>query len=185
MYLIFRSKDEWSWAGNENWIRRKENLLSIVGRVTAMALSNRGCFEIRGILGTKLVFTQIATSVVVMSWDFQRCTMSCLFAGTRGRPGRAWSTPASFARSPPRPGCVFWFHLSSYQVCRWLRDLRSLAPIHSRRCCCLPTDASFMLSLLTNLAGYRPWERGWRERCSRGKRGSITRWKFSSRLRRT
>lgn len=56
MYLIFRSKDEWSWAGNENWIRRQENLLSIEGRVTAMALSNCGFFEILGILGTKLVF---------------------------------------------------------------------------------------------------------------------------------
>lgn len=183
MYLIFRSKDEWSWAGDENWIRRKENLLSIVGRVTAMALSSHGCFEIRGILGTKLVFTQIATSVLVMSWDFQGCTMSRLFAGTRGRPGRAWSAPACFARSPPRPGCVFWFHLSSYQVFRWLRGLRSLAPIHSRRCCCLPTDTSFTPSLLMNLTGCRPWEWGWRERCSRGKRGSITRWKFSNRLR--
>lgn len=56
MYLIFRSKDEWSWAGNENWVRRKENLLSIVGRVTTTALSNCGLFEILGILGTKLFF---------------------------------------------------------------------------------------------------------------------------------
>lgn len=184
MCLIFRSKDEWSWAGNESWIRRKENLLSIVGRVTAMALSNCGLFEILGTLGTKLVFTQIAASVVVMSWDLQGCTMSCLFAGAHGRLGWAWSAPACFVRSPPWLGCVFWFRLLSCEVHRWLHDLRLLAPIHSRRCCCLPIDTSFTLSLV-NLAGYRPWEQGQRERHSRGEQGSITLCKFSNRLRGT
>lgn len=181
MYLIFRSKDEWSCAGNENWIRRKQNLLSIVGRVTATALSNRGFFETLGILGTKLFFTQIAASLLVMSWDLQGCTMSCLFAGAHGRLGWARSAPACFVRSPPWLGCVVWFHLLSYEAHRWWHDLRLLAPIHSRRCWCLPIDTSFTLSL-TNLAGYGPWEQGWGERRSRGKRGSITLCKFSNRL---
>lgn len=121
MYLIFRSKDEWSWAGDENWIKRKENLLSIVGRVTAMALSNCGLFEIVGILGTKLVFIQIAASVVVMSWDLQGCTMSCLFAGAREKLGLSMKRTCVFCKVPTLIGLCFLVPLVG------LRSMRMIA----------------------------------------------------------
>jgi len=52
-----------------------------------MALNNCRFFDILGVLGTELVFTEIAASAVVMSGDLQGCTMSCLFADEQGRLG--------------------------------------------------------------------------------------------------
>lgn len=62
-------------------MRRKENLLSIAGRVRAMALSGRRRFAALTILGTKLFFLQSAASLQVMSWECPSPTRICLQAG--------------------------------------------------------------------------------------------------------
>lgn len=62
-------------------MRRKENLLSIAGRVRAMALSGRRRFAALTTLGTKLFFPQSAASLQVMSWECPSPTRICLSAG--------------------------------------------------------------------------------------------------------
>lgn len=119
----------------------------MVGRVTAMALSHCGWFEILGILGTEWVF--YADNHPFSCGDVMRFTRlhsDRLFAGVHRRLGWAWSAPACFGMSPPGLGCVFWFHLLSCDLWGWFHDLRLLAQLPSRRCWCLPIVTSSALS---------------------------------------
>lgn len=175
MDLIFRSKDEWSWAGNETWIRRRGNLLSIEGRVTAMASSNCGLFEILGILGTKLVFH---TGSSFCCGDVMRFTRLHNEALVRRQGRREHGAHLGIWDIPTLTGLWFLVPLVEPPSARWLPDLKRLALAHVGRCWCLPTGTSFTVCPLDR-AGCSPRGRGRGARRSRGKRGSITLCKFS------
>lgn len=88
-------------------------MLSIEGRVTAMASSDCGLFEILGILGTKLVFH---TDGSFCCGDVMRFTRPHNEPLVCRRAGRARGAPARSATSPPGLGRGFWFHLLSHPV---------------------------------------------------------------------
>lgn len=131
MYLIFRSKDEWSWARNETWIRRKGNLLKHWRKGHSNGFKQLLVIWNLHYPGNQIgFFTGTAASVVVMSWDGGGCTMSCLFAG---RLGQARGAPACSVQ--PHLG---WLVISASTpwATKWLPDL---ALIHLGRCWCLLT----------------------------------------------
>lgn len=134
MYLIFRSKDEWSWAGNETWIRRK-------GRVTAMASSNCGLFEILVILGTKLVFYRDSSLCRGDVMRFTRLHKEPLVRGHR-EAGPSTGCTCMVCNVPTLAGLWFLVPLVEPPTAHWLHDWKLLALIHLRRCWCLLTGAS-------------------------------------------
>lgn len=92
-------------------MRRKENLLSIAGRVTAMALSGHRRFAaLLTSLGTKLFFSTersfAAGDVMGLPKPSQQGAV-CLQAGLSQE-----LTCVHFIRFPPGSHCVSWFHPS-------------------------------------------------------------------------
>lgn len=178
MYLIFRSKDEWSWAGNETWIRRKGNLHKHWRKGHGNGFKQLWVIWNLSYPGNQIGFLHGQQLLLWWCHEIYEAAQWAPCLQAQREAGPSAGRTCVFCRVPTLTGLWFLVPLVDPPSARWLPDWKVLALIHLRRCWCLLTGTSFPLCPL-NWAGHSPQGRGRRARRSRGKRGSITLCKFS------